>query len=107
MTDNEEKKIDKMIETDIDYATEKAGEQDTDETIPIQCPECPGDFYVEGLEGMEMHIRECHPNYTREEALAAAILWMQEAYEKMDEFNAEYAEDRAREKRIRQHIDDL
>lgn len=56
----------------------------TDADIPIQCSDCSGEHFEEGLENMIAHIRDKHPNYSIPEAAEFALRWMEESYDILD-----------------------
>lgn len=57
----------------------------TDKNIPIVCAECPGEYTEEGVQAMFEHILDAHPEYSRYEADAYALKWMDAAYDREDE----------------------
>lgn len=65
---------------------------ETEKTILINCPECPRDIYMEGLNNMINHILECHKNYTPYEAEVYASMWMEDAFAEDEEIEAKAAE---------------
>lgn len=72
----------------------------TDKTILIECSECPGHHYEEGIKNMVGHILVAHRDYLPSEAHKYAEKWMDAAYIREEEFLDNYYADRKLEKSI-------
>ena len=70
----------------------------TDENIPIICGECQ--HLEDGLMHMYWHILCQHVNYDILEAKDFAKRWMQDAYDREEEFEKAYHADRKIEKGV-------
>ena len=70
----------------------------TDDTIEIQCGECP-EICV-GIKGAMMHILNKHPQYTHRESVEYAELWMESAYQEHEAFDRGYVDDRKLDRAI-------
>lgn len=68
----------------------------TDKNIIIQCSECKT-HTEQGLNGMVRHIRSQHANYTRSEAETYAAMWMEDAYQREENWERNATE---RERRV-------
>ena len=64
----------------------------TDMTIEIECSEC--DEIITGVDAMVVHILDKHPTYSAIEAANYARIWADDAYEKQEEFLADYHKQR-------------
>lgn len=72
----------------------------TDKTIPILCAECNN--YEEGFRDMCSHVIAYHADqYTEKEALKAVEQWKDEAYEREEEFEMAYQDQRAIDRTIK------
>lgn len=65
---------------------------ETDETIDIECSECPG--VLQGFHSMVNHILTHHLEYSKLEARYAAQRWMEYAYRREKEFEMSYHQQR-------------
>lgn len=72
----------------------------TDNTIEIECPECPDHHIEVGVQAMFEHILEAHPQYNQHEADVFALEWMEGAYNRYDQEMEAYHKDRAYEKGV-------
>ncbi len=75
----------------------------TDETIEITCPEC--EEIVSGVQAMQMHILDNHPSYSAVESAQYARKWADTAYSAMEEFEADYYDQRKLDKAIDADMD--
>lgn len=65
----------------------------TENTITIICQECPPkEGYIVGIDNMIKHILSDHKTYTHDEAVIYANMWMEEAFQRSDEEDAEHAQ---------------
>lgn len=72
-----------------------------DANIPIQCPECPGQYWEEGVENMLKHLGESHSDlYSFAEAKEAVRRWTDDAYIRAEEILTNYYEERKIDKAI-------
>lgn len=71
----------------------------TDKTILIRCEECPDDYIEEGLDAMIIHIKTHHPDYTDLEADEYAMRWMDDSFDRIEQEETAYQEDRKNEDR--------
>lgn len=71
----------------------------TDKNIPILCSECT--HIEEGLDAMIQHIKDEHDIYKEGEIEIYARQWMEDAYERMEQEEINYSEDRKLEQGIR------
>ena len=70
----------------------------TDDTIDIECGECSEK--VQGFSAMVAHIFDKHSEYSKDEQQVFAMAWLEDAYEREEENEKNYNEDRALDKAI-------
>ncbi len=70
-----------------------------DATVPMNCGECDAPF--EGIPAMIEHVLAAHPEYTPEQAAEYVQGWAESAYEAIDAYNIQLAEEYRRNHRNR------
>jgi hypothetical protein len=70
----------------------------TDKNLEFNCAEC--EQPIIGVDAMTAHIMNQHPEYTAAEAVNHARMWADDAYEREEEFERDYNEQRRLDKAI-------